>query len=76
MHQSYDNKGSLVYRELVSAVNEEKLRSKLETLHQRDISNPHISKVIQEKIGRNDRCPCGSGVKFKKCCLPRLRDES
>ena len=19
------------------------------------------------KIGRNDRCPCGSGVKFKKC---------
>jgi hypothetical protein len=21
------------------------------------------------KIGRNDRCPCGSGKKFKKCCL-------
>ncbi len=21
-------------------------------------------------IGRNDRCPCGSGNKFKKCCLP------
>ena len=20
------------------------------------------------KIGRNDRCPCGSGMKFKKCC--------
>jgi len=20
-------------------------------------------------IGRNDRCPCGSGKKFKKCCL-------
>ena len=20
------------------------------------------------KIGRNDRCPCGSGKKFKKCC--------
>ncbi len=21
------------------------------------------------KIGRNDPCPCGSGKKFKKCCL-------
>ena len=20
-------------------------------------------------IGRNDPCPCGSGKKFKKCCL-------
>jgi hypothetical protein len=24
-----------------------------------------------EKAGRNDPCPCGSGQKFKKCCLPR-----
>jgi methionyl aminopeptidase len=21
------------------------------------------------KVGRNDPCPCGSGVKYKKCCL-------
>ena len=21
-----------------------------------------------EKIGRNDPCPCGSGIKYKKCC--------
>ena len=21
------------------------------------------------KIGRNDPCPCGSGNKFKRCCL-------
>ena len=21
------------------------------------------------KVGRNDLCPCGSGLKFKKCCL-------
>ena len=24
-------------------------------------------------VGRNDRCPCGSGSKFKKCCLLRER---
>lgn len=23
----------------------------------------------QPKIGRNEPCPCGSGIKFKKCCL-------
>ena len=22
-------------------------------------------------ISRNDPCPCGSGLKYKKCCLPR-----
>lgn len=24
------------------------------------------------KISRNDPCPCGSGKKFKKCCLDKL----
>jgi preprotein translocase subunit SecA len=24
----------------------------------------------QEKVGRNDPCPCGSGKKYKKCHLP------
>jgi hypothetical protein len=23
----------------------------------------------KEKVGRNDLCPCGSGIKYKKCCL-------
>lgn len=25
------------------------------------------------KIGRNARCPCGSGKKFKKCCIDKVR---
>lgn len=24
---------------------------------------------MNEKIGRNDPCPCGSGKKYKNCCL-------
>ena len=24
---------------------------------------------MTHKIGRNDPCPCGSGLKYKKCCL-------
>lgn len=25
--------------------------------------------IKKEKVGRNDLCPCGSGKKYKKCCL-------
>jgi hypothetical protein len=28
------------------------------------------------KLGRNDPCPCGSGKKYKKCCLPRIKRPS
>jgi len=23
-----------------------------------------------ERVGRNDPCPCGSGKKYKNCCMP------
>jgi hypothetical protein len=28
------------------------------------------------KPQRNDPCPCGSGKKYKKCCLPKERDQA
>lgn len=28
-----------------------------------------------EKIGRNDLCHCGSGKKYKKCCMTKDQDE-
>lgn len=24
---------------------------------------------MEQKIGRNDPCPCGSGKKYKSCCI-------
>ena len=27
----------------------------------------------EQQVGRNDPCPCGSGKKFKKCCMARGR---
>jgi uncharacterized protein len=27
-----------------------------------------IQQAVNEGVGRNDPCPCGSGKKFKKCC--------
>ncbi|MDH5633922.1 MAG: YchJ family protein [Gammaproteobacteria bacterium] len=29
-----------------------------------------ISPAQVDKTGRNDPCPCGSGNKYKKCCMP------
>ena len=41
-------------------------------------SVPHASRQSpapksesQQRVGRNDPCPCGSGKKFKQCCLKR-----
>ena len=30
--------------------------------------NPAKPKIVEEKVGRNEPCPCGSGQKYKKCC--------
>ncbi|MGL6174184.1 MAG: YecA family protein [Cellulosilyticaceae bacterium] len=34
-----------------------------------DLYNKEQLKVNGNKVGRNDPCPCGSGQKYKKCCL-------
>ncbi|HEY7116714.1 MAG TPA: SEC-C metal-binding domain-containing protein [Tepidisphaeraceae bacterium] len=39
-----------------------------------DDRHPAVTMPIQRtapKVGRNDPCPCGSGKKYKKCCLDR-----
>ena len=38
-----------------------------------DFYSPTVKTVVRPgpKIGRNDPCPCGSGKKYKKCCLHR-----
>ncbi len=32
---------------------------------------PNVEQVFNEykSVGANDKCPCGSGKKFKKCCM-------
>lgn len=29
----------------------------------------HTPLIKEYKIGRNDKCPCGSSKKYKNCCL-------
>jgi len=40
-----------------------------ETQVKRGVRIVHGDKLLEEKLGRNDPCPCGSGKRFKKCCL-------
>ena len=47
-------------RDMIDDESEEEFFSSLDT---RPAHNPY------RDVGRNDPCPCGSGKKFKKCCL-------
>ena len=40
-----------------------------ETQVKRGVRIVNGDKLLEEKLGRNDLCPCGSGRRFKKCCL-------
>lgn len=43
---------------------------KYEKPNLRPLPTENFSGVVKsKKIGRNDPCPCGSGKKYKKCCL-------
>lgn len=34
-----------------------------------ELQSTGITKVNAINVGRNDLCPCGSGKKYKKCCI-------
>lgn len=38
-------------------------------------SFPATASTKRKKIGRNEPCPCGSGLKFKKCTCPAFHPE-
>jgi len=38
------------------------------TIFNRQVKNQPVQKKTI-KVGRNEKCPCGSGKKFKKCCM-------
>jgi uncharacterized protein YecA (UPF0149 family) len=72
---NFDNSGSVnnvdfqfIQRESIAQDEIEKLEAIAEILR-----NKRIDRVQREegKIGRNATCPCGSGKKYKKCCLRR-----
>ena len=81
---AYKSEGYDMYEEMLGAIGEDvikllfnvKLETKIEAKQEavpmstnRDESAAPKTVVRKsEKIGRNDPCPCGSGLKYKKCC--------
>jgi len=39
--------------------------------HSSDYGRKLVEETFTKKIGRNNPCPCGSGIKFKRCCIWR-----
>jgi uncharacterized protein YecA (UPF0149 family) len=44
---------------------EENAEKKYTAIH----ANGHPYHRSEPKVGRNEKCPCGSGKKYKLCCL-------
>lgn len=46
-------------------------QKKEEQLERERLANMPKQPYVREepRVGRNDPCPCGSGQKYKKCCL-------
>ncbi|MGB7990207.1 MAG: SEC-C metal-binding domain-containing protein [Candidatus Methylophosphatis roskildensis] len=56
------------FAELYNDLRQETGRTYLPALHPGFITgHAHLA---PRKVGRNDPCPCGSGKKYKKCCMP------
>lgn len=68
--------GTLNIEELLNGIltmevpNEDIRRDLLEQLAElkKEVSAGSPEPAKQQKVGRNDPCPCGSGKKYKKCC--------
>lgn len=47
------------------------------TTDQEEVAAPMNPPIRANRLGisRNSICPCGSGRKFKRCCLPRPQKE-
>lgn len=56
----YSERGPSVHTEDQDALVKEILRAQAE-------------EAFRAKVGRNEPCPCGSGKKYKRCCLERHR---
>ena len=48
-----------------------KFNDQIETKLANSPSAGPVNSVARGKIGRNHRCPCGSGKKYKHCCIDR-----
>lgn len=85
MYLSKSNKVLSVFLYYNSNSNIEKIDFKLLSSDDKEAKDTKIMNMVEylrikrgiklenKKIGRNELCPCGSGKKYKKCCLLKGR---
>ena len=52
------------------------VQRKLRELVRAEDPDARVTETVRneaQRVGRNDRCPCGSGKKYKQCCLRKRR---
>lgn len=81
---AYTQEGFEMFDAMVAAIREEAVRNLLRvTVRRAPVERKQVAKPVdtvaaegnqpvrlkrEDKIGRNDPCPCGSGKKYKNCC--------
>ena len=69
----YQNEGSTLFEDLIENVKFSVIRILMNfdksfiMQNQENKDNVKNTQIIKDKIGRNDPCYCGSGIKYKKC---------
>src|SRR3972149_2924940 len=50
---------------------DDEIEDEIDSVLKDDYSEPVMEEIKpkEKKIGRNEACPCGSGKKYKKCCM-------
>jgi tetratricopeptide (TPR) repeat protein len=57
-----------MWKKKIKALDREKPKA-IGLPQEREWGAPKTVKRDAQKVGRNDPCPCGSGKKYKKCCM-------
>ena len=69
----YQNEGYTLFEDLIENVKFSVIRILMNfdksfiIQNQENKDNVKTTQIIKDKIGRNDPCYCGSGIKYKKC---------
>jgi len=81
--RAYKNEGYELFDQLLSRIDAQSttylLKAEVRQNSERKkvaegVANENTAKIKKatpkriQKIGRNDKCPCGSGKKYKQCC--------
>ena len=60
---------SVLYHSTVFSTSLDLIEDTEEFVEQHTSDTASIPQYNMPKIGRNDPCPCGSGKKYKNCCM-------